>query len=130
MKMSRTFTLILGVVLLVVGVCGIATGGHNHPLVVFGVNANHNWVHVVSGAIALLAALGGERNAQVFCLGFGTVYGLVAVAGFFRMPYLVGLLNLNMADDFLHLAIATSCLLVGGLSKGPGPTTSKATIRS
>jgi hypothetical protein len=115
--MARPFSILLGVVLLAVGLCGTATGSHNHKLVVFGINASHNLVHVLSGALAIAAGLAGARYATIYCLAFGTVYGLVAVLGFFNVPFAVNLLNLNMPDNFLHLAISVACLWVGGMAK-------------
>ncbi len=110
---SKTFAMLLGIVLMVVGLWGMATGGHDHLLVVFGVNASHNLVHLLSGAAAIGCALAGERYSRGFCLIFGVVYGLVALLGFLNVDSVVTLLNLNMADNFLHLGIAAACLLVG-----------------
>ena len=115
--MARSFSMVLGVVLLAVGLWGMSTGGHDNDLVVFGVNAGHNLVHVLSGALALIAAQAGTRAALAFCLIFGVVYGLVAVLGFFQVQSVVRMLNLNMADNVLHLAIAAACLWVGGSAK-------------
>jgi len=115
--MAKPFSIVLGVVLLAVGLWGMATGGHSHDLLVFGINANHNLVHLLSGALALVAGFAGARYAAFYCLVFGSVYGLVAVLGFFNVAYAVDLLNLNMADNFLHLGISVACLLVGGMSK-------------
>jgi hypothetical protein len=114
--MARPFTTILGVVLLLVGVAGFITGGHDHDLLVFGVNTAHNVVHVLSGVAALIAAKAGERPSRIFCLVFGAVYAVVAIAGFLNVAQVVRLLNLNRADDFLHLAIAAACLIVGAAS--------------
>ena len=116
--MAKPFSMILGIVLLAVGLWGMATGGHRHTLVMFGINASHNLVHALSGALALMAGLAGARYATSYCLVFGTVYGLVAVLGFFNVTSVVTLLNLNMADNFLHLGISVACLWVGGMSKG------------
>lgn len=115
--MARSFSLVLGVLLLVMGLWGIVTGGHAHNLMFFGVNATHNLVHLLSGALAIGASLGGERYAKLYCLAFGTVYGLVAILGFVNVGAVVTLLNLNMADNLLHLAIAAVCLIVGAQSK-------------
>jgi Domain of unknown function (DUF4383) len=114
--MARTFTMILGVVLLLIGVAGFITGGHDHDLLVFGINTTHNVVHALSGVVALLAANAGERPARIFCLVFGAVYGLVALAGFLNVEKVVRLLNLNRADDFLHVSIAAACLITGFVS--------------
>jgi hypothetical protein len=111
--MTKNFTLILGIVLLGVGVVGTFTGGHNHQLLIFGINMTHNMVHILSGAAAIVLAVMGSNPARLFCLVFGIVYGLVAVAGFLKVDAIVRLLNLNMADNFLHLAIALPCLYFG-----------------
>jgi hypothetical protein len=111
--MVKSFTLILGVVLLAVGIWGWVTGAHDHILVVFGINMAHNLVHILSGAVALVAGLKDEKSAKLYCLVFGAVYGLVAIAGFLNVAPAVTLLNLNMADNVLHVAIAAACLWMG-----------------
>ena len=108
--MLKQFTLVLGVVLLGVGIWGSIIGGHDHVLVLFGVNFKHNAVHIASGALALLAGFAGFQAAKNFCLVFGLVYGLVAVLGFVNFTTAVTMLNLNAADNFLHLGIAAACL--------------------
>jgi len=116
--MSKNFAMLLGVVLLVVGIWGWTTGGHAHNLMFFGVNMNHNVVHLLSGALALGSALGGGRHAKLYLMAFGSVYGLVAVLGFLNVGPVVEMLNLNMADNVLHIAIAAGCLWVGSHDKG------------
>lgn len=115
--MTKTFTLVLGVVLLAVGILGVLTGGHDHSLIIFGINATHNLIHIISGALALLAGLAGVKYAKGYCLAFGAVYGLVTIAGFVNLAPAVTLLNLNTADNFLHLAISVACLGVGFQTK-------------
>ena len=111
--MAKLFTLVLGLVLLAVGVVGGLTGGHDHNLIIFGINLKHNLVHILSGVVALAAAFGGEKYAKQYCLVFGAVYGLVTIAGFLHIGAVVQMLNLNQADNILHLLIAGSCLVVG-----------------
>jgi hypothetical protein len=115
--MLKPFTLVLGIVLLGVGIMGVVTGGHDHELIIFGINTTHNIVHLLSGALAVVTALAGFKAAKLFCLAFGAVYGLVAVAGFVNISPVVTMLNLNMADNWLHTAIAGSCLFVGLTAK-------------
>ncbi len=115
--MIKTFTLVLGVVLLAVGILGVITGGHDHVLIVFGINMTHNAVHILSGVLGIAAALMSLKAAKMFCVLFGIVYGIVAVAGFMNVPQAVSLLNLNTADNFLHLGIAAGCLFFGLTAK-------------
>lgn len=115
--MAKNFALILGVGLLAAGLGGSLTGGHNHNLIIFGINFAHNLVHILSGALALLAAVVSERYAKGYCLAFGIVYGLVTIGGFLNVAAVVQLLNLNVADNVLHLAISAACLWVGTRAK-------------
>lgn len=110
---TRNFTLILGMVLLSMGVIGTFMGGHNHQLMVIGINMTHNIVHFLSGAIALVLAVVGFQTARWFCLIFGIVYGVIAIAGFLNINAVVTLLNLNTADNILHVLIALPCLYFG-----------------
>lgn len=96
---------------------GTVTGGHPHNLIIFGINAAHNWVHIGSGVLALLAALAGERYAKFYCLVFSGVYGIVTLGGIFQVARLVQLLNLNLADNLLHLVITVGCFWFGIKSK-------------
>jgi hypothetical protein len=116
--MAKTLATVLGAFLLLIGLWGMALGGDNHHVLIFGVNAGHNVVHLLSGALGLATALIGERAAMFFCLAFGSFYGLVSVLGFFQIPFVVQMLHLNMPDNFLHLAISVVCLWVGGQSRG------------
>lgn len=113
----KGFLLLLGTALLGVGIWGMVIGGHNHELIVFGVNANHNSVHTLSGAMALVAAMSSQKYAKIYCLIFGAIYGVVTVAGFLNVSEVVQLLNLNQADNLLHLAISAACVLVGARAK-------------
>jgi hypothetical protein len=115
--MAKKFSLVLGVVLLVVGLWGLFSGGHAHNLLIFGINMAHNWVHILSGAVGLIAALAGERYAKFYCLAFSGVYGIVTLGGLFRVTALVQFLNLNMADNILHLVITVGCFWFGMKSK-------------
>src|ERR1043166_10237205 len=78
--MAKTVCKILGVVFLLVGVCGFAAptllGAHLTPA--------HNLVHIVSGVLALYFGFAGSAGAaRGFCIIFGLVYLLLGVCGFF-----------------------------------------------
>jgi hypothetical protein len=115
--MIKTFTLVLGVILLAAGIVGFITGGHDHKLIIFGINASHNMVHILSGVLAIVAVCVSMKAAKIYCIAFGAVYGLVTIAGFLNIPQAVNLLNLNTADNFLHLGISGACLYFGLTSK-------------
>lgn len=114
--MAKTVCKILGVVFLLVGVCGFAApnllGAHLSPV--------HNVIHIVSGAIALYLGFAGTLSAaKIFCLVFGVVYlglgvlGLAFGTGVDRM-WMVGPLHFGQVDHFIH-GILGLVFLAGGL---------------
>jgi hypothetical protein len=113
--MAKTFAMVLGVVLLLVGILGYVlnpTGGH--LLGIFAVDGVHNAIHVASGIAGIAAALMGW--SRLYCQAFGVIYLLVAVLGFVATDssgMLLGVLHNNMADNLLHLAIGGSSAFVG-----------------
>jgi len=119
--MAKTVCKILGVVFLLVGVCGFAApnllGAHLMPL--------HNIIHIVSGAVALYFGFAGTLSgAKMFCLIFGVVYlglgvlGLALGTGLDRM-WMLGGLHFGNADHFIH-GILGLVFLAGGLfTKNP-----------
>ena len=119
--MAKTVCKILGVVFLLVGVCGFAKpdllGAHLMPV--------HNVVHIVSGAIALYLGFAGTLSAaKIFCLVFGLVYRGLAVVGIAfgtgadRM-WMLGPMHFGQVDHFIH-GILGLVFLAGGLfTKNP-----------
>lgn len=77
--MARTVCKILGVVFLLVGLCGFVAPG----LMGTHLSTLHNIVHLASGAVALYLGFSGSLSAcRLFCLAFGAVYLLLAILGF------------------------------------------------
>ena len=105
----KPLTWVLGLVLVLVGIVGFFMD----PIVFFDVNAAHNVVHLLSGAVALIAASNGHAASRMYLIVFGLVYAAVTVLGFMNVQMVVDLLEINAADNVLHLAIATACLAVG-----------------
>src|SRR3954447_26945070 len=86
MTPAQWYCLLAGLSLLLAGVLGFIadasfdTGSNiqGDKLVVFEVNGIHNLIHIASGVV-LLAASAKWSSAKAVALGFGIVYGLVAV---------------------------------------------------
>jgi hypothetical protein len=83
----------------------------------FEVNGWHNLVHLLSGAVLLLAARG-RGSAKTVALAFGVVYGVVTVIGLIDGNDVLGLIPVNAADNVLHLALSA----VGILAALASPT--------
>ena len=114
--MAKTVCKILGVVFLLVGVCGFIAprllGAHLTPA--------HNVVHIVSGAIALYFGFAGTLSAaKAFSLIFGVVYLALGILGMAlgqppdRM-WMVGPLEFGQADHGIHVLLGV-IFLAGGL---------------
>jgi hypothetical protein len=83
----------------------------------FEVNGWHNVVHVVSGLL-LLAAYRRRSLARTVALGFGLVYGVVAIIGLVDGNDVVGLIPVNAADNVLHVALSALGIATGLVSRG------------
>lgn len=69
----------MGLAFLGVGLVGIITPGFMN----MHLSMAHNLIHVGSGALALWAGYSDSpKKAYTFCLSFGSVYGLLGLAGF------------------------------------------------
>jgi hypothetical protein len=114
--MLKQLSVLFGVVFLLVGALGFVPGvaPNEHLLGIFHVNAAHNVVHLLTGAVALACGLTSAYASQLFFRIFGVVYGLVAVLGFVMGDQpLLGIISNNRADAWLHTGIAALSLFLG-----------------
>ncbi len=113
--MIKKLAIVFGVVFLLVGILGfIPAATPDHKLLgLFMVGGIHNIIHLLSGAVAIAAAMSSEKYAQLYFRVFGTVYALVTVIGFLQKGSVLGIFPVNMADNFLHLVLAVAILAVG-----------------
>lgn len=121
--MAKTVCKILGVVFLVVGICGFFAphllGAHLTP--------PHNLVHLVSGALALYFGFAGSLSgAKTFCLIFGIVYLALGFLGMFvfgvgadKMWNVLGVLELGKVDHLIHILLGVIFLGGGLFTKKP-----------
>jgi uncharacterized membrane protein HdeD (DUF308 family) len=90
----------------------------------------HNAIHLLSGVMALMAGLSEKpKSAYLFSLWFGSIYGLLGVAGFlfgkmafpsmgymlhedrFLLSVIPGALEFGTNDHIIHILIAAAFLL-------------------
>lgn len=121
--MAKTVCKILGVVFLLVGVCGF----FSHDLLGAHLTVPHNMVHIVSGIIAIYFGFAGSLSgARGFCLVFGIVYLALGFLGQFvlgdpahdRMWHVL-VLDLGRVDHFIHILLGVVFLAGGLLTKRP-----------
>ena len=118
---AQVYALVFGITLLVAGIAGffadstfgdLGAGVQGSDLIVFEVNGWHNLVHIASGLLGL-ALMGTAAGARLYALGFGVVYLLVTIWGFIDGNDVLGLIPVNSADNWLHVAIAVTGILAG-----------------
>jgi uncharacterized protein DUF4383 len=121
---ARWFSVVLGVVLLLVGLLGFvdnpivgAPTGANQPLFVTGLV--HNLIHIVSGLFLLYVAYGMTADMRGNALiAFGVVYAAVLVLTLIN-GQAFGLLQypVNTLDHVLHLVLAVASIGVGWMAR-------------
>ena len=113
--MIKTLAMVFGAVFLLVGILGFvpAATPDGELRGLFHVDTMHNIVHLLSGIAAIAGGMTSEKYAQLYFRVFGSVYALVTVIGFIQKDTVLGLFDINSADNFLHLALAVAILAVG-----------------
>jgi hypothetical protein len=133
LRIARTWMIIAGVALLGAGLIGFLPGNpiaSDDPAALFRVNAAHNVVHLVTGALALAIAFGTQgRTLADATVAFGVLYAVVAVL-LIVDPEMFGLFAdapANAADHVLHAGLAIVSIAVGVMARQRVPTaTSRA----
>ena len=111
---ASLYALLIGAVLLVAGIIGFfysasfgSPGNVDAVLGILDVNAWHNLIHILSGALGLLAFASGPRASRTYALVFGVVYIVVAIWGFIIGSHesILGFVPVNTEDNVLHLIL-------------------------
>jgi len=85
---------------------------------VFMVNTAHNIMHILSGAMFLVASLLGPRSARVWFLLFGLFYAALAGIGIVVADGLIfGLIMNSPFDSWGHAGLALIMLFIGFTSR-------------
>ena len=110
---AKTAATIIGIVFVAVGILGFIPNPLVSPTGLFAVNTAHNLVHLVSG-LALLAGAFTAIGASMTLKVFGIIYAIVAILGLFITGnMLLGVILVNHADHWLHVALAVVILAAG-----------------
>jgi hypothetical protein len=113
---------VAGAALVVVGIIGFFYssdfGSPGNVDAVFGilyVNGWHNVVHILTGALGLLAFSAGLHAARQYALAFGAAYIVVAVWGFIvgSGHSILSIIPVDTEDNVLHLLIGIAGLGAG-----------------
>ena len=122
---ARLYSTVVGTVLTIAGIAGFFYNGHfgsgadvfgNDASVkvlgVFAVNGWENVLHLVTGALGLVAA---GYAARAYALGIGAIYVAIAVWGFVigSGDQVLSIVPVNTADNLLHAAIGVLGVAAG-----------------
>lgn len=129
--MAKKLAVLLGIVFIIVGALGYVANPIVGDGAYFHTDSVHNIVHLVAGAILLLAGLASGGVASLWLKIVGLVYLLVAILGFFAIDAtgagsVLGFLTVNAADNWLHLVLAVVILIAGFTPKGGASSTPAA----
>src|SRR5687768_10128366 len=111
---AKNVTLTLGIIFIVMGILGFI----DNPIVgtsenvIFHADSLHSGVHIGSGVLFVLIALAAPSAISGFMILFGLIYLLLGVLGLVNMgsgmdgmEKLLGILHVNGADNYLHVAL-------------------------
>jgi len=106
--MAKKLAKVFGIIFILVGLLGFIGNPVIGEMGFFHSDMIHNLIHIVSGLILLLAAAKGAASMWLKILGI--IYLLVAVLGFMMidstgMAYVLGIISVNSADNWLHLVL-------------------------
>ena len=111
--MMRLLAFLFGAAFIFAGVAGYLPQFVENDLLfgLFEVNNVHNLIHLVTGAVAILASTS-YRLTKVFFALFGLIYTAVAILGFWNQGDLY-LLHVNNADNIFHIVVGCIALYLG-----------------
>jgi Domain of unknown function (DUF4383) len=135
---AKVYAGLVGATLVVTGIIGFfyssSFGSPGDVEAVFGildVNGWQNVVHIVTGALGLMAFGVGGNAARQCALAFGVVYVIVAAWGFVvgSGDQILGIIPVNTGDNVVHLLLGIAGLAAGlataevGRAAPAGPAT-------
>lgn len=117
--MLRLLALLFGVVLIFIGVAGFLPQFMTDSLLFgyFQVDSLHNLFHLATGVLAILSA-GSVGMSSLFFKLFGLIYVVLGAAGFYYQGDLT-MMQMNQADNILHIVIGVVALYFGFFVKKP-----------
>ena len=126
-RLTQTWMLVVGIALVGAGIIGFIANpiASEDPSALFQVNAVHNVVHLVTGALALWIALATQGSMQAAAtIAFGVLYAAVGIVLVID-PTLFGLLSsapANALDHVLHAAVAIVSIGLGLMARDRTPS--------
>jgi hypothetical protein len=101
---------LVGTALLFAGVIGALTGSHDHLILGFGTNGNHNALRIVAGLAALMLSWTGHGAARAGCWVYAFAYSILFIGGAGGSRSMDRAFNFATADHVFHLLIVAGCV--------------------
>jgi Domain of unknown function (DUF4383) len=127
---AQIYALVFGTVLVAAGILGFfysaafgSPGETDAVLGILAVNGWHNVVHILTGALGLLAV---NYAARTYAIGLGLVYIVVAIWGFAigSGESILGFIPVNTEDNVLHALIGVAGV-AAYLASAPRPAATR-----
>ena len=120
--MAKTWAMVFGWIFVVVGILGFIS----NPIVgmngAFHTDMMHNIIHIIFGAILLWAAYSAPAKAAGAMKWLGIIYLILAILGFVLVGNmtgsLLGIAEINGADNWLHLVLGIILVWAGMKKRG------------
>jgi hypothetical protein len=140
--MTQKVCIAVGVFFIVAGLGGIVMPG----MLGMHLSLLHNIVHLASGALALWCGYSDDaKKAYTFCAAFGTVYGLLGLAGFFfgkpgypgvghmeadenLLRIIPNAFELGTSDHIVHIFLAATLLVTAYVWKSRNDMTGRTIV--
>lgn len=114
----KTAAMVWGVIFLLVGILGFIPGVTTNGFLfgIFHVDTLHNLIHLLTGALAIVAGSAGTQASRVYFQAVGIIYAVIALLGIlYGRANLLGIIASNAADTWLHIVMAAVALYLGYL---------------
>jgi hypothetical protein len=119
--MAKTFTIIFGIILVLLGLLGFTSNSLIGANAYFVADAVHNIIHIVLGGILFTVAFRSSGNSVFWLKIIGAVTFLLGLIGVLTVPSaggsLLGIAATNGASDWFHLIFGVVIFAVGVYSK-------------
>lgn len=118
--MSKTLSIILGIVFVLVAILGFVDTGLVGSEGTFTTNPLHDIIHLVVGLIFLGVGIWNPAKAGATMKAIGVIYIILAILGWVGA---LSFLMVNSADNWLHLVLGVVIAVLGWTAKdGSAPT--------
>jgi hypothetical protein len=114
--MLRVLAILFGILFIFIGVAGFMPNFYSNELL-FGylsVDSMHNFVHLITGVLAIMAATRYSAAKVYFCV-FGIIFILLALLGFWRNDFYM--MHMNLGDNIFHLIVGLIFAYLGFSAK-------------